>query len=67
MTKEWTSYTQMNQSLSSSQFESDVAVGMSDEEELRRWKATAESQGIGEVLIGDYDNEFNELGLFRTE
>ena len=59
----------MNQALtsSSSQFEN-VAAGMSDEEELRRWKLMHENSGIGEVLNGeDLAGEFNELGLFGTE
>jgi hypothetical protein len=40
---------------------------MSDEEELRRWKATFENSGIGEELVGDYNTDLNELGFFRTE
>jgi len=58
----------MNQNLSTNSKFDDVVAGMSDEEELRRWKAMAENQGIGEVLSGDdLRHEFNELGLFGTE
>src|SRR5262245_32283279 len=67
MTKEWTSYTQMIPSPSLNSESEDVTAGMSDEEELRRWKLLHENPGIGEILNGDYGNEFNELGLFGTE
>lgn len=56
-----------NQLATSSEFEN-VAAGMSDEEELRRWKLLHESTGIGEALNGDdLSNEFNELGIFGAE
>jgi hypothetical protein len=58
----------MNQALSSNLNSEEVIGGMSDEEELRRWKLMHENVGIGEALNnGDYTNELNELGLFRTE
>ena len=56
----------MNQSLTASIASEEVAAGMSDEEELRRWKLLHENTGIGEALTnGEYTNEFNELGLFE--
>ena len=57
----------MNQTLTSNFPSEDVVVGMSDEEELKRWKMMGQGEGIGEILNGDYGNEFNELGLFGTE
>ena len=66
MTKEWTSYAQMNQALNSISETEDIAVGMSDEEELRRWKLLHQTAGIGEVLNGDdLTSEFRELGLIE--
>lgn len=41
---------------------SDLPVGMSDEEELRRF---SETQGIGETLV-DYDEDIDLLGLRQT-
>jgi hypothetical protein len=57
----------MTQALSSPFEGEEVTTGMSDEEELRRWKLMHEQSGIGESLNGDdLGNEFNELGLFGT-
>lgn len=56
----------MNQSLQTSNSDSDAPVGMSDEEELRRWKESLENPGLGEELIESYGNEFAELGLIPT-
>lgn len=50
-----------------SDVQEEVTVGMSDEEELRRWRLLHENTGIGEALNGDdLGSEFNELGLFGT-
>lgn len=60
MTKEWASYVQMQGMLqTNSNSGSDPAVGMSDEEELRR---IGEIQGIGEVFV-DLGDDARELGL----
>ena len=58
----------MTQALSSPSETEEITVGMSDEEELRRWKLLHDNAGIGEALNGDdLTNEFNELGLFGTQ
>lgn len=63
MTKEWTSYVQMEQyqnpNLTST---SDESRGLSDEEELRRWAQSAADIPVGETLV-DLQAEFRELGI----
>jgi hypothetical protein len=52
------------QSPTISSSDSDEAVGMSDEEELRRWAEYHQHAGIGEELNESYGNEFlDQLGL----
>ena len=69
MTKEWTSYAQLN-SLSNLSFEGDVVQGMSDEEELLRWAGN--SEGYGETLVdvpdeNEFEQDLRDLGLIDNE
>lgn len=50
---------QMNPSLPSN---SDEVLGLSDEEEIRRWGLAHANSGVGEVLV-DRSEELKELGL----
>lgn len=53
----------MTSQMQVSNFPSDSSVGMSDEEELRRYgKAVDDATGIGDVIFDEHD-EFRELGL----
>lgn len=59
----------MNQSLQTSNSESDEAEGMSDEAELRRWMEYHANSGIGEGVLTDesYRNELLGLGLLPND
>ena len=59
MTKEWTSFAQVQAAVSPVDFMDDEVRGMSDEEELSR---IAQASGYGEVLF-DYNDDARELGL----
>ena len=62
MVKEWQTYTQMTQAMNPS--EDSSALGMSDEEEVRRYlDSLGQTQGIGEETLVDMEPEMKELGL----
>lgn len=61
MTREWTSYVQMQGAMQSSNSTSDPYVGMSDEEELRRAGLT-DAEGYGEVIV-DITEEAKAFGI----